>query len=67
MTMFAKVPGFPDFSDFPENSDFGQFLSQNFRSENILDAFKLNNIANATLYLSFTTKSKALSVFILKI
>ena len=67
MTVFTKVPDFPDFSDFPKNSDFGPFLSQNSRSGNILDAFKRNDIASATLYLSFTTKIKALPVLVLKI
>jgi len=64
---FTKVPDFPDFSDFPKNSDFGPFLSQNSRSGNILDAFKRNDIASATLYLSFTTKIKALPVLVIKI
>ena len=57
MTVFTKVP------DFPKNSDFRPFLRQNSRSENIFDAFKPNDIASATLYLSFTTKIKALPVF----
>ena len=64
---FCKIYRFPDFSNFPENSDFGPFLCQNFRSGNILDAFKRNDIASATLYLSFTTKIKALPVLVLKI
>ena len=67
ITVFTKVPDFPDFSDFPKNSDFGPFLTQNSRSGNILDAFKLNDIASATLYLSFATKIKALLVLVLKI
>ena len=67
ITVFTKVPDFPDFSDFPKNSDFGPFLSQNSRSGNILDAFKRNDIASATLYLSFATKIKALPVLVLKI
>ena len=66
-TIFTKVPDFPDFSDFPKNSDFGPFLSQNSRSGNILDALKRNDIASATLYLSFATKTKALLVLVLKI
>ena len=57
----------PIFSDFPENSDFGPFLSQNSRSGNILDAFKLNDNASATLYLSFSINYKALPVLVLKI
>ena len=64
ITVFTKVP---DFSDFPKNSDFGPFLTQNSRSGNILDAFKRNDIASATLYLSFTTKIKALPVLVIKI
>ena len=67
ITVLTKVPDFPDFSDFPKNSDFGPFLSQNSRSGNILDAFKRNDIASATLYLSFTTKIKALPVLVIKI
>ena len=67
ITVFTKVPDFPDFSDFPKNSDFGPFLSRNSRSGNILDAFKRNDIASATLYLSFTTKIKALPVLVIKI
>ena len=67
MTVFTKVPNFPDFSDFPKNSDFGPFLSQNSRSGNIFDALKLHDIASANLYLSFTTKIKALPVLVLKI
>ena len=62
--IFTKVPDFPDFSNFPKNSDFGSFLSQNSRSRNILDAFILHDIASATLYLSFTTKIKALPVLV---
>ena len=61
MTVFAKVP------DFPQNSNFESFLGQNSRSGNVLDAFNLNDIASATLYLSFATKIKALSVLVLKI
>ena len=57
MTVFAKVP----------DSDFGPFLGQNSRSGNVLDAFNLNDIAIATLHLSFSTKIKALSVLVLKI
>ena len=67
MTVFTKNPDFPDFSDFPKNSDFGPFLSQNSQSGNIFDAFKLHDIASANLYLSFTTKIKALPVLVLKI
>ena len=39
---------FPDFSDFLKNYDFGPFSSQNSRSENKFDAFKLSDIASAT-------------------
>jgi len=60
-TVLPKVP------EFPPNSDFGPFLSQNSRSGNILDVFKLNDIASATLYPSFATKIKALLVLVLKI
>ena len=67
ITVFTKVPDFPDFSDFPKISDFETFLTQNSRSGNILDAFKRNDIASATLYLSFTTKIKALPVLVTKI
>ena len=67
ITVFTKVPDFPDFSDFRKNSDFGPFLTQNSQSGNIVDAFKLNDIASATLYLSFATKIKALLVLVLKI
>ena len=67
ITVFTKVSDFPDFSDFPKNSDFGPLLTQNSRSGNMLDAFKLNDIASATLYLSFTTKIKALPVLVIKI
>ena len=63
-TIFTK---FPDFSDFPENSDFGPFLSQISRSGNIFNVSKLNDIASATAYLSFTTNIKALPVFVLEI
>ena len=67
MTVFTKIPDFPDFSDFPpQNSDFGILLSPNSRSGNIFDAFKLNGIASATLYLSIPTKIKALTVLVLK-
>ena len=45
ITVFAKFPNFPDWSNFPKISDCGLFLSQNFRSENII------NFASATLYL----------------
>ena len=68
MTVFAKSPDFPDFSDFPKNSDFGPFVTQNSRSGNILDALKLNDILLVLPYdLSFTTKIKALPVLVLKI
>ena len=66
-TVFAKVSDVPDISDFPKNSDFGQFLSRYSRSGNIFHAFKLNDTASAILYLSFTTKIKALPVLVLKI
>ena len=64
LTDFSKVPDFPD---FPKNSDLGPFLGQNSRSGNILHAFKHNDIAIVTLYLSLTTKIKALPVLDLKI
>ena len=67
LTVFSKTRDFPAFSNFPENFDFGPFLSQNSRSGNIFDAFKLHDIASANLYLSFTTKIKALPVLVLKI
>ena len=67
ITVFEKIVDFPDFSDFPENSDFGPFLSQISRSGNIFNVFKLNDIASATSYLSFTTNIKALPVFVLEI
>ena len=35
MTVSTKVPQFPDFSNFPKNSDFGPLLSQNSRSKYI--------------------------------
>ena len=55
MTVFTKVP------NFPKNSDFRPFLSQTSRSENIFDALKPNDIASATLYLSYPTKVRSLS------
>ena len=66
MTVFTKIPDFPNFSDFPQNFDFGILLSPNSRSGNIFDAFKLNGITSATLYLSIPTKIKALPVLVLK-
>ena len=67
LQFLQKFPIFFDFSDFTKNSDFGPFLTPNSRSGNILDAFKLNDIASATLYLSFATKINALLVLVLKI
>ena len=64
MTVFTKIL---DFSDFPGNFDFGPFLSQNSRSGNILDDFKLNDIGSPTLYLLFVVKIKSLPVLVLKI
>ena len=67
ITVFEKIADFPDFSDFPENSDFGPFLSQISRSGNIFNVSKLNDIASATSYLSFTTNIEALPIFALEI
>ena len=66
MTVFSKFTIFTNFLDFTENSNFGPFLSQNYRLGNIFDAFKLNDIARATLYL-FITNIMALPVLGLEI
>ena len=46
---------------------FGTIFEPNSRSGNIFDAFEFNDIASATLYLSFTTKTRAPTVLVLKI
>ena len=61
MTFFTKVP------DCPSKFRFWTTFEPKFLSGNIIDVFKLNDIACATLYLSFTTKIEALSVLVLKI
>ena len=67
MSVLTKVLDFPDFSEFPENFEFGPFFSQSSRWGNILDAFKLNDIDSTTLSMSFRTKIKAPLVLVLKI
>ena len=53
MTVFIKVP------DSLKNSNFRQFLAK-IPGWKIFDAFKPNDIASATLYLSYPTKVRSL-------
>ena len=60
MTVFIKVP------DSLKNSNFRQFLAK-IPGWKLFDAFKPNDIASATLYLSYIIKIKALPVLVLMI
>ena len=60
--VFAKFTDFPYFPEFLKNCDFGLFMRRNPGLWNML-----NDIASATLYLSFTSNIKALPVLVLKI
>ena len=60
-------PIFPEFPDFPENGDFLENLEQISRSGDSVQDLKPVGIDSLTLYLSFKTKMKASSFFVLEI